>query len=119
MKKLIEGDARYTLRDIVQYVGITSAAAHKILTERLGLTCRKLCGCWVSHFANKGTKGLPCKELLTGDETWIYFFESPRKISNKVWIDKARNRPNIAKYSQSAKKFFMLFSSIPAALCCK
>ena len=54
MKKLIEGDARYTLRDIAQYVGITSAAAHKILTERLGL--RKLCARWVPHLLTKEQK---------------------------------------------------------------
>ena len=72
--------------------------------------------------ANKGAKGLPCKmcqgitqtykncqnkginELLTDDETWIYYFEAQQKINNKVWIAKPRNRPVIAKRSQSAKK---------------
>ena len=44
---MIEGDARYTLGDLAQYVGITSAAAHKILTEHLGLS--KLCARWVAH----------------------------------------------------------------------
>ena len=41
---------------------------------------------------------------LSGDETWIYFFEPQRKNNNKVWIAKNRNRPVIAKRSQSAKK---------------
>ena len=117
---MIEGDARYTLRDIAQYIGITSAAAHKILTECLGL--RKLCAGWVPHLLTKEQKAYRVKcarelletykhcknkrinELLTGDETWIYFFEPQRKINNKVWIAKNRNRPVIAKRSQSAKK---------------
>ena len=96
------------------------AAAHKILTERLGL--RKLCARWVPHLLTKKQKAYRVKcarellktykncqnkrinELLTGDETWIYFFEPQRKIDNKVWIAKNRNRPVIAKRSQSAKK---------------
>ena len=51
VKKLMEGDAQYTLRVIALYVGITSAAAHKILTESLGL--RKLCARWVPHLLTK------------------------------------------------------------------
>ena len=65
VKKMIEGDARYTLRNIAQYVGITSAAAHKILTERLGL--RKLCARWVPHLLTKEQKAYLVKcarELL-------------------------------------------------------
>ena len=31
VKKMLEGDARYNIRDIAQYVGLTSAVAHKIL----------------------------------------------------------------------------------------
>lgn len=120
VKKLVEGDARYTVKDIAGYVGISSAAAHKILTHHLGL--RKLCARWVPHLLTKEQKTHRVKcarellktykncankrifELLTGDETWIYYFEPQRKIKNKVWIDQNRNRPIIAKRSQSAKK---------------
>ena len=103
VKKMIECYARYTLRDIAQHVGITSAAAHAILTERLGL--RKLCACWLPYLLTKEQKAYRVKcarellktykncqnkwiltELLTGDESWIYFFESPRKISNKYGL---------------------------------
>ena len=53
--------------------------------------------------------------MLTGDKTWIYFFEPQRKINNKVWVAKNRNRPVIAKRPQSAKKvlYAIFFNSSP------
>ena len=52
VKILVEGDARYTSRDIRSRIyGITSAAAHKILTYHLGL--RKLCARWIPHLLTK------------------------------------------------------------------
>lgn len=41
-------------------------------------------------------------ELLTGDETWIYYFEPQRRISNKQWLRQGQDRPVIAKRIKSA-----------------
>ena len=46
------------------------------------------------HFAN----------FSTGDETWVYYFEPVRKVSNKIWAPKHSKRPIIAKPPLSAKK---------------
>ena len=40
----------------------------------------------------------------TGDETWVHYFETVRKVSNKIWARKHSKRPIIAKPTLSAKK---------------
>ena len=42
--------------------------------------------------------------VVTGDETWVHYFEPVRKISNKIWATKHNKRPIITKRSLSAKK---------------
>ena len=42
--------------------------------------------------------------VVTGDKTWVYYFEPVRKDSNKIWATKHSKRPIIAKRSFSAKK---------------
>ena len=42
--------------------------------------------------------------VVTGDETWVHYFEPVRKFSNKIWATKHSKRPIIAKRSLSTKK---------------
>ena len=42
--------------------------------------------------------------VVTGDETWVHYFEPVRKVSNKIWATKNSKRPVIAKCTLSAKK---------------
>ena len=42
--------------------------------------------------------------VITGDETWVHYIESVRKVSNKIWATKHSKRPIIAKRSLSTKK---------------
>ena len=42
--------------------------------------------------------------VVTGDETWVHYFEPVRKVSNKIWAMKHSKRPIIPKRSLSAKK---------------
>ena len=41
--------------------------------------------------------------VVTGDETWVHYFEPVRKVSNKIWATKHSKRPIIAKRSLSTK----------------
>ena len=43
-------------------------------------------------------------ELVTGDETWVYFFEPKRKCSNRVWATKNAVHPSIAKRQSTVMK---------------
>jgi hypothetical protein len=42
--------------------------------------------------------------VVTGDETWVHYFEAVKKVSNKIWATKHNKRPIITKRSLSAKK---------------
>ena len=42
--------------------------------------------------------------VVTGDETWVHYFEPVRKVSNKIWATKHSKRPIIAKRSLNTKK---------------
>lgn len=42
--------------------------------------------------------------VITGDETWVHFFEPHRKIDNKIWATRNARRPTIAKRTLSVKK---------------
>ena len=42
--------------------------------------------------------------IITGDETWVHFYEPKRKIQNKIWATKGGKRPCIAKCTMTIKK---------------
>jgi len=48
-------------------------------------------------------------EIVTGDETWVYFFEPKRKAQNKAWIKKGANAPRILRKSRSSKVLYTIF----------
>ena len=120
VKNMVLEDGRYTVKCIAQSVGISSGTIHAILTNHLHM--RKVCAKWVPHLLTAEQKMARVKaakqllktygkcnkrkfsDLLTGDETWIHFFEPQRKHDNKMWVVKNGARPIIAKRCQSAKK---------------
>ena len=119
-KEIIEGDARFTVRDIARKVGISLSTVHLILKKHLKV--RKISARWVPHLLTdeqKRQRVNVAKKLLqmfpkydkkqfanvvTGDETWVHYFEPVRKVSNKIWATKHSKRPIIAKRSLSTKK---------------
>ena len=55
--------------------------------------------CWKNCNPNK------ISELLTEDETLVYYFEPQQHINNKQWLSKNQARPVIAKRIGSSEKF--------------
>ena len=120
IKEIIEGDARFTVRDIARKVGISLSTVHLILKKHLKV--RKISARWVPHLLTDEQKRQRVKvakkllqmfpkydkkqfaNVVTGDETWVHYFEPVRKVSNKIWATKHRKRPIIAKRSLSTKK---------------
>ena len=43
--------------------------------------------------------------FVTGDETWVHYFEPIRQVNNKIWATKHSKWPILAKRSLSARKF--------------
>lgn len=129
VKEIIEKDARYTVRDIARMVGISLSSVQFILKKTLNV--RKISARWVPHLltddqkkqrvkiAKKLLKMFPeydqskLANVVTGDETWIHYFEPVRKQSNKIWATRNCKRPIIAKRTLSAKKvLYAIFFSI-------
>ena len=117
---LVATDARFTTRHIAKCVGISVEAAHTIL--RRDLKMRRISARWIPHLAIKGQKLARVRiakqllkqfpkynngsfaNIITGDETWVHFYEPKRKIQNKIWTTKGGKRPCIAKRTISIKK---------------
>ena len=120
IKEIIEGDARFTVRDIARKVGISLSTVHLILKKHLKV--REISARWVPHLLTDELKRQRVKvakkllqmfpkydkkqfaNVVTGDETWVHYFEPVRKVSNKIWATKHSKRPIIAKRSLSTKK---------------
>ena len=120
IKEIIEGDARFTVRDIARKVGTSLSTVLIILKKHLKV--RKISAIWVPHLLTDEQKRQRVKEAIkllqmfpkydkkqfanfvTGDETWVHYFEPVRNITNKIWATKHSKRPIIAKRSLSAKK---------------
>ena len=120
IKEIIEGDARFTVRDIARKVGISLSTVYLILKKHLKV--RKISARWVPHLLTDEQKRQRVKKakklfqmfpkydkkqfasVVTGDESWVYYFEPIRKVSNKIWATKHSKRPIIAKRSLSTKK---------------
>ena len=120
IKEIIEGDVRFTVRDISRKVGISLSTVHLILKKHLKV--RKISAKWVPHLLTDGQKGQRVKvakkllqmfpkydkkqfaNVVTGDETWVHHFEPVRKVRNKIWATKHSKRPIIAKRFLSAKR---------------
>ena len=50
--------------------------------------------------------------IITGDETWVHFYEPKRKIQNKIWATKGGKSPCIAKRTMSIKMvMYVIFST--------
>ncbi len=120
VRKLIEDDGRITVEDIATLVGISLGSAQTILKEHLQM--RKLCARWVPHILTEeqkeervevaeyllqkyeGCDERRLKEIVTGDETWVHFFDNETKEKNKVWVDKDGKTPTIVRRCVSTEK---------------
>ena len=51
----------------------------------------------------------PFANIITGDETWVYFYEPKRKIQNIIWATKGGKKPCIAKRMSIKKVMYVIF----------
>ena len=116
VKNLVATDARFTTRHMAKCVGISVGAAHTILRCDLKNEKNK---CQMDTpspykrtktYSGKNRKYFPkynnrsFAHIITGDETWVYFYWPKRKIQNKIWATKGGKRPCIAKRTMSIKR---------------
>ena len=49
--------------------------------------------------------------LVTGDDTWVYYFEPKQKCSNGVWLPKMPHAQELLRDSTWLRKYCMYFLS--------
>lgn len=126
VRQLVNIDPHITYQEIEDALDIGSAATQSILHDYLGLkkiTCR-----WVPHFLTEGQKQDRvdyCQKMLekfdggrskrvydviTGDESWFYYYDPETKRQSQVWIGRNDPRPTKVRRQRSAgKHMFAIF----------
>ena len=103
---LVATDARFTTRHIAKCVGISVGAAHIILRRDLEMrriSARvRIAKQLLNQFPKYNNRSFA--NIITGDETWVHFYEPKRKKQNKIWATKGGIAPCIAKRTMSIKK---------------
>ena len=126
VQKLIEEDPHIPVRKMRSILKIGTAAILSIVHDKLRF--RKLCTRWVPRELTeeqKRTRVSWCKmmlrvfengeskrvsDIVTMDETWLYFYDPVRKRDNRVWVREGDAAPVKAKKLRSQKKrMFSLF----------
>ena len=96
--------------------------------ERYYLTLKKVCARWVPHILTKDQKRqrVLCarkliqllelngykrlEDVITGNDTWIYFYGIPNKRQNMMWVAEDEPRPVVARKGfQTRKRLFTIF----------
>jgi histone-lysine N-methyltransferase SETMAR len=125
IQELVANDPHITTRRLEEESGISHERIVHILHNELDL--HKICAKWIPHklsAEHKEKRVEISKQLLqvldkgynniiTGDETWMYFFTISSKEGNKVWLEKGESRPQIVRTAQNSKKrMFCIFFSV-------
>ena len=123
--QLISVDPHLTYQQIQDTLQIGSAAAGSILHNYLGfrtIICR-----WVSHFLTEtqkqdrvdyclamlkkfdGCRSKCMYDIITGDESWFYYYDPETKRQNQVWVAKNDSSPTKVRRQRSVGKHIFLY----------
>ena len=110
------------VQEVADEVGISIGSCHQILTEKLQMRC--ISAKFLSHLltddqkenrveigqkllanANGNEKFL--KNIITGDETWVYGYDVETKIQSLQWMGKGSPCPKEARMSWSKIKVML------------
>ena len=119
-REKLDEDRRITIRELQHTLGISYGTIHSLLHNELRM--RKLCARWVPH--QFGPKYLESRiefcqymlkkfddggsiyvsNILTGDETWIYFYDPETKQQSRQWVADGEDVPVKFMREKSAGK---------------
>lgn len=120
VRKMVIEYRKVTYEEIRERLNIGASAVYTILHDRLGL--RKVLSRWVPHklsdeqkqqrleIYRKNLKWLSesgsqvISKIITGDETYVYFYEAPTRHESRVWVFEDEPTPQQAKTSRSVRR---------------
>lgn len=122
---LIIEDRRITIQELADALGISTGTIHGIIHEQLHMT--KVSSGWVPYLLTpdqRHERVQTCQELLarysiegndflfrivTGDASWMYFYQPESKKSSKQWKRSDSPTPTKLKQEKSADKVLYSF----------
>ncbi|XP_055390540.1 uncharacterized protein LOC129619324 [Condylostylus longicornis] len=114
--KIILDDRRLKVRELADIVGLSKSAAHRILTENLGM--KKVCARWVprlltiDHKQHREVVSMNCLAMFTKnktefllrfiimDETWVHHYTPETKEQSKQWTSREKPAPKKEKKTE-------------------
>jgi len=120
---MISGNRRVTVREVVDEVGIGIGSCHQIFTEKLQMRHvsakfvprlltddqkEKLVEISQELLANANSNENFLKNIITGDETWVYVHDVETKMQSSQWMGKGSPRPKKARLSPSKIKVMLV-----------
>lgn len=132
VQRLIEEDPHSTYDDIQAETQLSRGTISRIIQDHLKM--KKVTSRWVPHELTPQQKHLRvkiCKEnlakilhgswrlcdIITGDETWVYFRQIGRKASNACWVHEGESAKTVVKRDiHEPKILFSIFFRSNGAL---
>lgn len=120
VREMLKRDNRTTYEEIRASLGIHGTSINTILKDHLAV--RKLCSRWIPYNltdAEKKGRVKWCKQMIedfdhgqsiqvydiiTGDESWIYCYETENKRQTTQWVFAWEEKPTKAKRARSVGK---------------
>ena len=108
---VIRQNRRLTVREVAEEVGICKSSCHQILTDKLKM--RRVAAKFVPRllvtvsqelFDRSNADENFLKNVITGDETWVYSYDVETKVQSSQWMGKLSPRPKKARQSRSNVK---------------
>lgn len=122
VRRLITTDCRLTVRDIALQVRVSVGSVHKIIREDLKL--KKIAARFVPKLLTDEQRvrrvqvcrdnlqklvdePLLLKNMITGDESWVYTYDPVRKQRASAWVGSQDARPQSALRPKSQKRIML------------
>ncbi|KAF2880544.1 hypothetical protein ILUMI_25631 [Ignelater luminosus] len=112
---LITENRRILYRQIKETLAISAPSVHKILHEHLKVRKSGLVQKMLKDYANRAPRYL--NNFVTGDETWLYYYNVRSKRKNQVWLFENEEAPTEVRKSRSIrKKMIVVFFTVTGIL---
>lgn len=122
LEMLVMGNRRLKVSELAEEMGLPKSTIHLALTEKLGM--KKVSARWVPKLLSplqKQDRVNICDEnldlyndnprllstLITGDETWVYYYDPETKQQSMQWKHVESPPPKKAKVTKSVKKLLL------------
>ena len=123
VRAVIRGNRRLTVREVADEVGICIGFCHQMFTEKRQM--RRVNAKFAPHLltdnqkeksvensqellANANGNENFLKNIITGDETWVYWYDVEVETQSSQWVGKGSPRPEKTRMSRSKIKVMLV-----------